>query len=146
MGSFFFIFILVATTYPGQSGPGSNASKGVLPIIRCSFVSYPGYWWGGVPTRYTGGVSYYLIAQSAASLQRDKTPTNECPGYDTKQSDGEVPAMQELCGMRGTPSLPSLPGPLWPEVVAPDMGPIYGLNRTNGILMLNWIVWLNWRA
>ena len=25
-------------------------------------------------------------------------------------------------------------------------GPIYGLNRTNGILMLNWTVWLNWIA
>ena len=41
-------------------------------------------------------------------------------GYDTKQSDGEVPAMLELWGMRRTPSLPSLPGPLWPGVVAPD--------------------------
>ena len=56
-----------------------------------------------------------------ASLQRSKTHTpNECPGYDTKQSDGEVPAMLELWGMRRTPSLPSLPGPLWPGVVAPD--------------------------
>ena len=55
---------------------------------------------------------------------------NERPGYDTKQSDGEVPAMLELWGMRSTPSLPSLPGPLWPGVVAPDKGPIYGLNRT----------------
>ena len=45
--------------------------------------------------------------------------------------------MQELWGMRSTPSLPSLPGSLWPGVVAPDEGPIYGLNRTNGILMLN---------
>ena len=40
--------------------------------------------------------------------------------YGTKQSDGEVPAMLELWGMRSTPSLPSLPGPLWPGVVAPD--------------------------
>ena len=31
--------------------------------------------------------------------------------------------------MWSTPSLPSLPGPLWPGVVAPDKGPIYGLNR-----------------
>ena len=46
--------------------------------------------------------------------------TNECPGYDTKQSDGEVPVMLELWGMRSTPSLTSLPGPLWPGVVAPD--------------------------
>ena len=31
---------------------------------------------------------------------------NECPGYDTKQSDGEIPVMLELWGMRSTPSLP----------------------------------------
>ena len=43
-----------------------------------------------------------------------------CPGYDTKQSDGEVPAVLELWGMRSTPSLLWLPGPLWPGVVAPD--------------------------
>ena len=66
-----------------------------------------------------------------------RPPTNECPVYDTKQSDGEVPAILELWGMRSTPSLPSLPGPLWPGVGAPDMGPIYGLNRTYSILMLN---------
>ena len=28
--------------------------------------------------------------------------------------------MLELWGMRNTPSLPSLPGPLWAGVVAPD--------------------------
>ena len=49
-----------------------------------------------------------------------KTPPNECPGYDTKQSDGEVPAVLELWGIWSTPSLPSLPSPLWPGVVAPD--------------------------
>ena len=32
--------------------------------------------------------------------------------------------------MRSTPLLSSLPGPLWPGVVAPDKGLIYGLNRT----------------
>ena len=59
-----------------------------------------------------------------------RPPPNECPGYDTKQSDGKVPAVVELWWMRSTLSLPSLPGPLWPGVVAPDKGPIYGLNRT----------------
>ena len=53
-------------------------------------------------------------------LCRGVRPPHECPGYDTKQSDGEVSAMLELWGMRSTPSLPSLPGPLWPGVVAPD--------------------------
>ena len=32
--------------------------------------------------------------------------------------------------MQSNPSLPSLPGPLWPGMVAPDKGPFYGLNRT----------------
>ena len=41
-------------------------------------------------------------------LQKGKT--NGYPGYDTKQSDGEVPVMLELCGMQSTSSLPSLPG------------------------------------
>ena len=70
-------------------------------------------------------------------------PPNECSGYDTKQSDGEVPAMLELWRMRSTHSMPLLPGPLWPGVVAPDKDPIYGLNRAYGILMLNWIIWRN---
>ena len=68
------------------------------------------------------------IAQSAGAVEYTdctsaegvRPPPNECPGYDTKQSDGEVPAVLELWGMRSTPSLPSLPGPLWPGVVAPD--------------------------
>ena len=82
-------------------------------------------------------------------------PPNECPVYDTKQSDGEVSVMQELWVMRSTSSLPSLPGPFWQGVVALDKGLIYGLNRTkpcflditgfvfflhlNCVLMLNWI-------
>ena len=49
-----------------------------------------------------------------------RPPTNESPGYDTKQSDGEVPVMLGLWEMGSTPSLPLLPGPLCPRVVAPD--------------------------
>ena len=46
-------------------------------------------------------------------LCRGVPPTpNECPGYDTKQSDSEVPAMLEFWEMWSTPLLPSLPGPL----------------------------------
>ena len=79
-------------------------------------------------------VVYYIflpnpvIAQSAGAVEyTDCTsaegldpPPNESPGSDTKQSDGEVPAVLELWGMRSTPSLPSLPDPLWPGVIAPD--------------------------
>ena len=54
-------------------------------------------------------------------LFRGVTPlSNECPGYSTKQSDGKAPVMLELLGMQSTPSLSSLPGPLWPKVVAFD--------------------------
>ena len=53
------------------------------------------------------------------SLQRSKTPPNECPDYDTKQSDGEALVMLKIWGVWwSTPSLESLPGPLWPGVVA----------------------------
>ena len=45
---------------------------------------------------------------------------NECPGYETKQCDGKFPVFLELWGMQSTTSLPSLPGPLWSRVVAPD--------------------------
>ena len=40
--------------------------------------------------------------------------------YETKQSDGDVTVMLGLWGMRSTPLLLLLPGPLWPGVVAPD--------------------------
>ena len=86
------------------------------------------------------------IAPSAGAVEytdrtsaegKDPSP-NECPEYDTKQSDCGVPVMLGLWGMRDTSSLLLLPGPVWPGMVAP----IYGLNRINCILMLNWIVWI----
>ena len=40
--------------------------------------------------------------------------------YMNIQSDGEAPIMMELWRMRCSLSLPLLPGPLWPGVVAPD--------------------------
>ena len=61
-----------------------------------------------------------VLAQSAGAVEYTDCTSNECPRYDTKQSDGEVPAVLELWGLWSTPSLPSLPGPLWPGVVAPD--------------------------
>ena len=70
-----------------------------------------------------------------------QTHPNECPEYDTTQSDGVVPLILELWGIRSTPSLPSLTDPLWPWAVAPDR--ILSMNQIelNCILMLNWIVW-----
>ena len=74
--------------------------------------------------------------QSAASVQMGKI----------SQRDSKVPVMLELWGMRSTPLLPSLPGPLWPGVVAPDNGHACGLKtlllnyfflHLNCVLMLN---------
>ena len=49
--------------------------------------------------------------------------------------------MLELWGMQSTPSLPSLPGPLWPGVVALDRVLSMSQIELNCVLMLNWIVW-----
>ena len=76
-----------------------------------------------------------------ASLQRGKIPPNECPEYDTKKSVARVPVMLEFWGMWSTPSLPLLPGPLWPRVVASDRVLSMGQIEVNCIAMLNWIVW-----
>ena len=44
-------------------------------------------------------------------------------------------------GMQRTPLLPSLPGPLRPEVVAPDRVLSMGQIELNCVLMINWITW-----
>ena len=81
----------------------------------------------------------FLSMPTIASLHRGKNLPNECPGYDTKQS--EVPVMLELWGMWSTPSLPLLPGPLWSGMVAPDRVLSMGQIELNCVLMLNWISW-----
>ena len=84
-----------------------------------------------------GAVKY---TDCASAKGQDPTP-NSCPVHGTKQSDGEVPVMVELWGMRCTSSLPLLPGPLWPGVVAPDRVHSMGQIELNCVLMLNWITW-----
>ena len=66
---------------------------------------------------------------------------NECPVYDTKQSDGEAPVMLELWGMRSTPSFPSFPGLLCPRVIATDRVLSVGQIELNCVITLDWIVW-----
>ena len=60
----------------------------------------------------TGAVEY----TNCISAERWDFP-NECPVYDTKQSDGEASVMLKLWGMLSTLSLPSIPRSLWPGVV-----------------------------
>ena len=64
---------------------------------------------------------------------------NECPRYDIKQSDGEVPFMLELWEMLSTASLPSLSSSLRPGVVAPDRVLSIGQIELNCVLKLEWI-------
>ena len=65
------------------------------------------------------GAVEYTDCTSAEGYDPPHTHThNECSGYDTKQSDGEVPVMLGPWGIQSTPLLPLLPGPLWPGVVA----------------------------
>ena len=84
-----------------------------------------------------GGRIYWLRLCKGG---KTPSPENECPEFDTKQSDGKVPVILKLWGMRSTPSLPSLPGPLLLGVVAPDRLLSTGLIELNSVLMLNWMV------
>ena len=67
--------------------------------------------------------------------------SKKCPGYDAKQTDVEVPVMLKPRGMQNTFLLLSIPGPLWPGVVAPDRFISMGQIELNCVIMLNWIVW-----
>ena len=75
-------------------------------------------------------------------LCRGVRTSNKCPRYDTKQSDGEASVILELWGIWSTLSLPLLPAPLWPGVIAPDRVLSKGQIELNCILMLNWIAWI----
>ena len=83
---------LIDTTSPGQSRLESYRNEGVLHK----------------PIAQSAGAVEYTNCFSAEG----QDPPNEYPGYNSKQSDGEVPVMLKLWGIRSTPSLPSLPGPL----------------------------------
>ena len=65
----------------------------------------------------------------------------KCPGYGTKQFYREAPVMLEVWGIQSTPSLPLLPGPLWPGVVALDRVLLMYIIELDCVLILNWIAW-----
>ena len=85
-----------------------------------------------------------MIAQSAGTVECTNcfsaegydTP-NECPTYDTKQSDSEVPVILELWGMWNYSSLSSLPGLLWSGVATPDKFLFMGQRELNCVFMLH---------
>ena len=85
------------------------------------------------------------LAQSAGAVDcisaEGLDPTNECPRYNTKQSDCEDTVLMEFWEMRSTPSLPSLRDQLWPRVVAHDWVQSMGQIELSCVLMLKWIDW-----
>ena len=77
------------------------------------------------------GTTPGMVAQSAGAVEYTASIStegwgspNECPGYDTKQSDGKALVMLDLWGMRSTRLLASFPSPLYPGVVAPVEVPV----------------------
>ena len=73
--------------------------------------------------------------------RRVRQPTQWVSWYDTKQSDDKVPLLLEIFWMQSTPSLQSLPGPLWPEMVVSDRVLSMCQTELNCVLRLNWITW-----
>ena len=78
------------------------------------------------------------LAQSAGaveytdciSAEGQDRPHQVCPGYDTKQSDIEVPVMLELWGNAEHPFIASAPWSTQARNGSTWYGPIYGLNIT----------------
>ena len=86
------------------------------------------------------------IAQLAGTVEyTDCTSSERYPPpksvLDMTQNNliGEAPVMMELWEMQSNPSLPSLPGPLWPGVIAPDRSLSMDQIEPNCVLMLNCI-------
>ena len=104
-------------------------------------ITYP-RWWQTIKSSsqnfYAGPVGWGCRIHRL-HLCRGVWLPNECPTYDTKQSDGEVHIVLELGRMRSIPLLLSLPGPLWPWVVAPDRVQSMAQIELNCVLMLNWM-------
>ena len=98
-----------------------------------------------------------MFAQSSEAVEytdcfsaEELDPPQRVSWYNPKQSDGEVPVLLELWSAEH-PFIAIDPRSTLVQNGSTWLGPIYGLNRTNCIFMLNWIVWirtvwLNWIA
>ena len=70
------------------------------------------------PTFQPAGTVEYVDCISAEGVKTSLC--NNCLGYDIKQSDAKAPVLLDHWEVQSTTSLPSLPGPLMPGVVAHD--------------------------
>ena len=88
-----------------------------LIIIKCKYFStILTIWTLTVDSLVSWGVRTHRLHLYKELIPR---PANECSGYDIKQSDGEVPAL-EICEKWRTLSLALFPSPLWPGIVTPE--------------------------
>ena len=130
----------------------SNQEKGVVPfsiekgafgsptllfkyLYKCKFLFSVRYiqvhdWIFFSPISWDGRIHWLHLYRVVSP-----PPLNKCPGYDIKWSDGEAPALK-IWGMWSTTSLPLLPGPLWPGVVAPDS--ILYMGQTEQTMCADW--------
>ena len=72
----------------------------------------------------TGAIEYTEFISAEG-----KDSTNECPRYDTKQSNGSAPALG-LCRMQSTPFIVIAPRSALPWSGSTWLDAIYGLNIT----------------
>ena len=82
----------------------------------------------------TPGQSVVLLAGTV------EYPPNDCPGYDTKQSDGEAPVNGGALENVEYPFIAITPRSTLTGVVVPDRVPSIDRIELNCVLMLNWIV------
>ena len=76
----------------------------------------------------------YMNAIAIVFFADEYDHPHECPGYETKQSDGEVPVMLELWGMS---FIPIAPRSILVRMVVLDCILSKGLIELNCVLMLN---------
>ena len=65
------------------------------------------------------------VEDANCNSSEGQDPLTECPGYDTKLSDGEVPVLK-FWGMWNIPLLPLFPGSLWHGMIIPVRVPSMG--------------------
>ena len=62
------------------------------------------------PAQLVGAVEY------TDCISAEGQDPNKCPGYNIKTFDGEAPVLENM----EYPFITTLPGPLWPRVIALD--------------------------
>ena len=75
----------------------------LVHIIHFPFLSFQSHLSISITLYCIGPVGWGCRINWLQLCRGVRSPANECPGYDTKQSDGEVSAVLELWGMQSTP-------------------------------------------